>query len=129
METKIPAEGVSTHDLDLLGEVAGKLSDERLAAGVRALQSQIASGTDVVMLGVGSELSPQDAAKMLRVSRTFLIKLMDKGELEFHYVGKHRRLKMDAVRELKQRLHAATRRSAEEFAHIDRLEAQAVAEM
>lgn len=129
METKIPAEGVPAGDLDILTEVVGRLSDERLAAGVRALRDQIANGSDVAVRADRLELSPQEAAKLLCVSRTFLIKLMDKGELAFHYVGKHRRVEMNDLRELQQRMHADTRHSAEEFAHLAQLESRAAGEI
>ncbi|MCI0660763.1 MAG: helix-turn-helix domain-containing protein [Acidobacteria bacterium] len=39
-----------------------------------------------------AEVSPEKAAEMLRISRTTLLKKLDKGEIPFHYVGSHRRI-------------------------------------
>ena len=38
------------------------------------------------------EVSPEDAAKMLGMSRPFVRKLMDKGDLPFRMVGSHHRI-------------------------------------
>jgi excisionase family DNA binding protein len=61
----------------------------RLLAG--ALQ-QMADGHGVLLLPVDAELTTQQAANLLRVSRPFLIKLLDQEKLPHRRVGAHRRL-------------------------------------
>ena len=56
-----------------------------------ALQ-QMADGHGVLLLPVDAELTTQQAADALRVSRPFLIKLLEQGKLPHRKVGAHRRL-------------------------------------
>ena len=48
------------------------------------------------------ELSVTQAADILHVSRPFLIKLLDEGQLPSRQVGKHRRIRMEDVMNYKQ---------------------------
>jgi hypothetical protein len=46
----------------------------------------------VVMMPEDESFTSQAAADYLGMSRPFLISLLDKGEIPFHYVGSHRRI-------------------------------------
>lgn len=46
----------------------------------------------VVMMPEDEAFTSQAAADYLGMSRPFLISLLDKGEIPFHYVGSHRRI-------------------------------------
>ncbi len=52
------------------------------------------------------ELSPNDAANILGVSRPLVVHRMDVGDLPFRYVGKHRRATLRDVLVLKAKIDA-----------------------
>ena len=56
-----------------------------------ALQ-EMAKGNSIALLSVDVELTTQQTADMLRVSRPFLIKLLEEGRIAFRRVGAHRRI-------------------------------------
>jgi excisionase family DNA binding protein len=54
--------------------------------------SQIAQGNAIRLIQIRRELTTHEAADLLNVSRTYLIGLLDKGEIPYHLVGSHRRI-------------------------------------
>ncbi len=59
------------------------------------LDEVLVKGNSVRVMSVDSQLTTQQAADLLNVSRPFLIKLLEKGEIDYSMVGTHRRIRLE----------------------------------
>jgi excisionase family DNA binding protein len=81
----------------------------------RQIMGAMASGQAISLVPHNHELTTQEAADILNVSRPFLIKLLDQGEIPCIKVGKHRRIRLEDLIFYKQ--HRDNKRRK----HLDRL--------
>ena len=77
----------------------------RLVADMLGMMAQ---RQPVVLLPQKMELSTQDAAAFLNVSRPFVVKQIDEGRLPCRKVGRHRRILFDDLLAYQQALHEQT---------------------
>jgi excisionase family DNA binding protein len=78
----------------------------------------LAQGRGVQIFPKEVELSTQQAADMLNVSRPYLIGLLESGSISFRKVGRHRRIKFEDLMDYKRRDDLSRRTAADELAEL-----------
>jgi excisionase family DNA binding protein len=81
--------------------------------------SELALGNAVKVVPIHAELTTQEGAEMLNISRPHLIKLLDEGVMPHTKTGRHRRIKFADLMAYKQQRERAS------YAAMDELAAQA----
>ncbi|WP_304308348.1 helix-turn-helix domain-containing protein [Pseudacidovorax intermedius] len=78
--------------------------------------SELAEGNAVKVVPIHAELTTQEAADMLNVSRPHLVKLLESGTLPFHKAGKHRRVRFADLMAYKSAQERTSAAAMEELA-------------
>ena len=79
--------------------------------------SELAEGNAVKVVPIHAELTTQEAADMLNVSRPHLVKLLESGALAFHKTGKHRRIRFADLMVFKTEQDRASAQAMEALAN------------
>jgi excisionase family DNA binding protein len=111
--------GVETFDLDesdrqIVAAIDDDAPEIRIRVGnidlppeanraVRRLLHDLATGRTVHLVPDDAELTTQQAADFLDLSRTFVVRLIDEGKLAAHFAGSHRRLRAADVLAYRER--------------------------
>jgi excisionase family DNA binding protein len=80
------------------------------------LLTEMSQGNAVTLIPVHAELTTQEAADHLGVSRTFLISLLQNGKIQFRLVGTHRRIKFSDLEAYRRTTEEARVKMMEELA-------------
>ncbi len=102
------------------GEVATVALTHGIAQTFLDVLRLISSGRGFQIIPYSAELTTQQAADFLNVSRPHLIGLLEQNKIPFGLVGTHRRIRADDLFEHKAKREAARTRALDEIAAIDR---------
>lgn len=75
----------------------------------------MALGQTVAVVPEERELTTQQAANFLNVSRPYLIKLLEQGKIPYIQVGSHRRINFDDLKKYKQQRDENRRKLLDEL--------------
>ena len=82
---------------------------------LRDLLADMAQGNAVTIVAMHAEMTTQQAANILNVSRPYLVKLLEKGDLKFTKVGTHRRIRFEDLMEYKQKIKRQSSEAMDEL--------------
>ena len=78
--------------------------------------AELADGNAVRVVPVHAELTTQEAADLLNVSRPHLVKLLEENALPYHKTGKHRRVRFADLMRFKAERDQASEQAMEALA-------------
>ncbi len=78
--------------------------------------THLAEGKEVTVAAHPAEMTTQQTADFLRVSRPFLVNLLERGEIPFRKVGSHRRVLFEDAARYKRRVDEKRLKILEELA-------------
>ena len=97
-------------------------SDEIVTIPLKALKllksiiSNMAQGKSIALMATDAEITTQQAAEILNVSRPHVIKLLEKGEIPYKKVGSHRRILLKDILEYESGLKIKRRKKLNSLA-------------
>ncbi len=97
-------------------------SDEVVTIPLKALKllksilSNMAEGKSIALLPTDAEISTQQAAEILNVSRPHVVKLLEKGEIPFKKVGSHRRILLHDILDYESKFKKKRRKQLDKLA-------------
>ncbi|MCV2220783.1 DNA-binding protein [Pseudomonas sp. CFBP13508] len=109
--TAFLASGFETQRIQIFDEQNEAHSVELPTSALRLLSdilAALAQGNAVKVVPIHAELTTQEAADLLNVSRPHMIKLLERGEISYHKTGKHRRVRFADLMEYKTRRDTAS---------------------
>lgn len=105
--------GSNVFELTIVGEKSPVEIPNEMTDVVIAALENLAAGHHVSVLSRDEELTTVQAAGVLNVSRPYLIKLLESGEILYRMVGTHRRVNTDSLLAFKARADARAHDAAD----------------
>ena len=99
-------------------QISVSLSRETAQFLARVMDAQV-NGHEIMFSRVPQEVSPADAAQMMGVSRPYVRKLMDSGQLPFRMVGSHHRIPFAALKTYYEAECQRRRQALHEFLELE----------
>jgi excisionase family DNA binding protein len=108
--------------LRIIDDASPKRTVKLPAAAVRLLVrilEEMARGNAMTLIPMRAELTTQEAADMLNISRPSLIQLLNEGKINYRRVGTHRRVGFKSLVKYKRHADSARRAALVELAAYD----------
>ena len=106
-------------------EIEIEETKDKIVIPIRALKllsdilKAMSQGKPISMVPIATEVTTQKAAEILGCSRPHLVKLLEKGKIEFIKVGKHRRIKFEDVLKYKEQQKKEQKRHIIDIMNFD----------
>lgn len=80
--------------------------------------TQVSQGNAISLMPMHQEISTQQAADLLSVSRPHLVKLLEQGNIPFRKVGSHRRVKLTDVMDYRGTVDKERNKTLDELSQL-----------
>ena len=85
---------------------------------LNTIMNLMAQGKAITVNPVDAEITTQEAADLLLVSRPYLVKLLENGKIPFHMVGSHRRIRLEDLLAYKKQMEKEREEALTELTRI-----------
>jgi excisionase family DNA binding protein len=123
LRTILAAHAAGNAKLRLLEEQSKQPTEITLTPALSNLLMEllrhIGHGDAVTLVPVSKMLTTQQAADILNVSRPFLVTLLQRGDIPFTLVGRHRRIKADDLFDYKRKRDGKRSKALSQLAEMD----------
>jgi excisionase family DNA binding protein len=97
----------------------GEILPNNLYSFLLRLLAELRAGNAVTILQNRHEFTTIEGSKILGMSRQFLVRLLEKGEIPFHMVGTHRRMYARDVLAYKAKRDSSRRKTLNDLARAE----------
>lgn len=125
----IDTANIPLDQLDALDQYARTSAGPELRDVLLALSRCVRDGVEFAVTDESAVLTPQQVAERLGMSRTHLYKLLDRGEIMSHRVGRDRRIRLNDLVAFELQRQRDRLELAERFAHQDTTRTGAIDEV
>lgn len=109
LSVALRAEQARTKECKLVGPHGESVVPEAVFYVLARVVEVLAKGDAITIVPVGKELTTQQSADLLNISRQYLVKLIEDGRIACKKIGRHRRLRIEDVLEFKRKRDEARR--------------------
>lgn len=128
MHTLSHHDDLPPEQLDQLDELA-RTAPTELRDVLMSVSRCLREGAEIVAFDPTTTITPSQAAERLGMSRTHLYKLLDRGDMPSHRVGRDRRIVVADLIAFEEARQASRRQLAERFAHQKQTERAVIDEI